>query len=110
MTTIDSIRQLYRQRVLAQVLIARKLKARYRGAFFGFLWTLLNPLVLTPTFSKNCVERMNRVKTGGKTIVLVTHSLDVVRSWCDYGVWLYEGILKLQGSPGAVVAAYVKAI
>ena len=51
MTAIESIAQLYRHRVLAQVLILRDLKARYHGTFFGFLWTLLNPLVLTLTYT-----------------------------------------------------------
>lgn len=37
---------LYRQRALISVLVARDLKARYRGTFFGYLWSLLNPLLL----------------------------------------------------------------
>ena len=61
-------------------------------------------------FSRKCIGRMNRFKEAGKTIILVSHALDLVRSWCDHAVWLHEGILKLHGSPGEVVEAYVKAI
>ena len=50
MTAIQSLKELYRHRVLAYVLIARELKVRYRGTFFGFLWSLLNPLVLALTY------------------------------------------------------------
>lgn len=42
----DRIRELYRYRVLVEVLIRRELKARYRGTVLGFLWSFVNPLVL----------------------------------------------------------------
>lgn len=38
--------RLYRYRALVQVLVARELKARYRGTALGFLWSFINPLVL----------------------------------------------------------------
>lgn len=42
---------LYRQRGLIAVLVARDLKARYRGTFFGYLWSLLNPLLLLTVYT-----------------------------------------------------------
>ncbi len=42
---------LYRQRGLLAVLVARELKARYRGTFLGYLWSLLNPLLLLGVYS-----------------------------------------------------------
>ena len=44
---IEGVRQLYRYRVLIQILVLRELKARYRGSVLGFLWSFVNPLVLT---------------------------------------------------------------
>jgi lipopolysaccharide transport system permease protein len=44
---IEGLRQLYRYRVLIQVLIVRELKARYRRSALGFLWSFVNPLILT---------------------------------------------------------------
>ena len=38
--------ELYRYRELTQYLVVLNLKTRYRGSFLGFLWTLLNPLLL----------------------------------------------------------------
>lgn len=42
---------LYRQRGLVAVLVARDLKARYRGTFLGYLWSLLNPLLLLAVYA-----------------------------------------------------------
>ena len=38
--------ELYRYRELTQYLVVLNLKTRYRGSVLGFLWTLLNPLLL----------------------------------------------------------------
>ncbi len=43
---LQHLSELYRYRVLIWNLVARELKARYRGSVFGFLWTFLNPLIL----------------------------------------------------------------
>jgi len=37
---------LFRYRGLIQSLVARELKARYRGSVLGFLWSFINPLLL----------------------------------------------------------------
>ena len=39
-------RNLFRYRGLIQSLVARELKARYRGSVLGFLWSFINPLLL----------------------------------------------------------------
>jgi lipopolysaccharide transport system permease protein len=42
----DIFRNLYKHRELIGILVAKQLKLRYRGSTIGFLWTLLNPLLL----------------------------------------------------------------
>ena len=42
--------RLWRFRAVVQVLTARELKARYRGAALGFLWSFLNPLIFTSVY------------------------------------------------------------
>ncbi len=42
---------LVRNRALLAVLVARDLKARYRGTFLGYLWSLLNPLLLLAVYT-----------------------------------------------------------
>src|SRR6478672_561630 len=41
-----SLLQIYRHRTLAEILVARELKARYRGTLLGFLWSFANPLLM----------------------------------------------------------------
>ena len=41
---------LFRHRMLIQSLVARDLKARYRGSVLGFLWSFINPLLLMLTY------------------------------------------------------------
>ena len=43
---LHSLEQLLRYRPLIQSLVARDLKARYRGSVLGFLWSFINPLLL----------------------------------------------------------------
>jgi lipopolysaccharide transport system permease protein len=43
---IANLRRLFRYRALVQSLVARDLKARYRGSVLGFLWSFVNPLLL----------------------------------------------------------------
>ena len=41
-----NFQQLLRYRALIQSLVARELKARYRGSLLGFFWSFVNPLLL----------------------------------------------------------------
>ena len=43
---LANLRQLIRHRRLIQTLVARELKARYRGSVLGFFWSFINPLLL----------------------------------------------------------------
>jgi lipopolysaccharide transport system permease protein len=42
----QNLRKLLRYRGLIQTLVARDLKARYRGSVLGFFWSFINPLLL----------------------------------------------------------------
>src|ERR1700694_5248180 len=46
-----SLANLLRYRGLIQSLVARDLKARYRGSVLGFFWTFVNPLLLLLVYS-----------------------------------------------------------
>ena len=43
---LHNLAQLFRYRGLIQSLVARELKARYRGSVLGFFWSFFNPLLL----------------------------------------------------------------
>lgn len=42
----NSLKQLFAYRALIRHMVVLELKSRYRGSMLGFLWTLLNPLLL----------------------------------------------------------------
>lgn len=58
-------------------------------------------------FATRCYERMAEFRTEGRTIVLVTHSLDTVRSLCAQAAWLDKGVVKEVGPSHDVVASYL---
>lgn len=51
-------------------------------------------------FQRKCVDRVKQFQREGRTILLVTHSADTVRSTCDRGVVLSHGRLVAEGEPG----------
>src|SRR5712672_2437747 len=42
---VHNLARLFRYRGLIQSLVARELKARYRGSVLGFFWSFINPLL-----------------------------------------------------------------
>ncbi|MGE5344717.1 MAG: ABC transporter permease [Acidithiobacillales bacterium] len=48
---LDGLRDLIRHRALIGVLVARELKARYRGSVLGYFWSLLNPLLMLAVYT-----------------------------------------------------------
>lgn len=61
-------------------------------------------------FQRKSHAKMNEFRRSGKTIVLVTHSLGTVESWCDSAVWIDGGRVRMQGTPLEVVGEYRRAI
>ena len=51
-------------------------------------------------FQRKCIGRVKEFQREGRTILLVTHSADTVRSICDRGVVLSHGNLVGEGEPG----------
>jgi ABC-2 type transport system ATP-binding protein len=55
------------------------------------------------SFQRRCLDRVRRFQSEGRTIVLVTHTLDVVREVCDEAVMLDHGRVYAVGTPDDVV-------
>ncbi len=51
-------------------------------------------------FQRKCIGRVKEFQKEGRTILLVTHAADTVRSICDRGVVLSHGHLVGEGEPG----------
>lgn len=61
-------------------------------------------------FQDKCYRKLKELKESDKTIVIVTHSLDVVKDLCDRAVWIYKGELRLDGDPIYVIDEYLKQV
>ncbi len=59
-------------------------------------------------FQEKCYKRLEELKSEGKTIVIVTHALDVVKKFCDRAIWICNGEVKMDGVPNKVVDSYLK--
>lgn len=58
-------------------------------------------------FQDKCYKKLEELKNSGKTIVIVTHSLDVVKKLCHRAVWIYKGEVRLDGDPVYVIDEYL---
>ncbi|MBI1319457.1 MAG: ATP-binding cassette domain-containing protein [Candidatus Hydrogenedens sp.] len=57
-------------------------------------------------FRRRCDQRFEEFVAQGTTIVLVTHSLQLVRERCTRALWLDKGTVRLIGDPDEVLSAY----
>jgi lipopolysaccharide transport system ATP-binding protein len=61
-------------------------------------------------FAHKSMGKMMEFKELGKTIVLVTHDLEVVQRWCDAAAWIERGRIKVEAQPDEVVDQYRRAV
>src|SRR2546427_9099221 len=61
-------------------------------------------------FTHKCLDKFAEIRRRGKTILLVTHSLNLVERFCDEALWLDSGRAKSHGDPKRVVGAYLTAV
>jgi ABC-type polysaccharide/polyol phosphate transport system ATPase subunit len=57
-------------------------------------------------FTHKCLDKFADFKRRGKTVLLVTHMLDLVTRFCDEALWLDHGVSRAQGDPKRVIDAY----
>jgi lipopolysaccharide transport system permease protein len=62
---LHNLQQLFRYRALIQSLVARDLKARYRGSVLGFFWSFINPLLLLLVYTFVFTVVMPGARGGG---------------------------------------------
>ena len=58
-------------------------------------------------FTQKCLDKFAELRRRGRTVLLVTHSLDLVTRFCDQALWLDRGIAKAHGDPKRVIDAYL---
>ena len=58
-------------------------------------------------FQHKCMDHMRKLREGGATIVLVSHSSELVARLCDTVGWLDHGRMRQIGDPAEVIEAYL---
>lgn len=58
-------------------------------------------------FQEKCFDVFRKHKQNGKTIVLVTHSPESVKKFCDRAVLIRDGVIAEDGKPEEVLREYV---
>ncbi len=58
-------------------------------------------------FTHKCLDKFAELRRRGRTVLLVTHSLDLVSRFCDEALWLDGGMARAQGDPKRVIDAYL---
>ena len=61
-------------------------------------------------FTRKSRAKMNEFKRNGKTILLVTHDLGTLESWCDSAAWIDAGRIREFGAPADVIRHYRRAL
>lgn len=61
-------------------------------------------------FSRKCIARVNRLRENGTTLLLVSHSPNLVTTLCERAVLIDQGQLLLAASPKEIIARYHRLI
>ncbi len=61
-------------------------------------------------FRGKCVDRINRIRKSGTTIVIVSHDLTMVRALCDKALLLKDHRVHAYGESALVISSYLTSI
>lgn len=59
-------------------------------------------------FRKKSMKRVKEMISGGSTVLIVSHSIETIKKYCNKVVWIEKGVQKMVGSPKEVCDAYSK--
>lgn len=59
-------------------------------------------------FQKKCLGRMDEIGKQGRTILVVSHNMQVIQSLCGRAIWLNGGKIEYDGGARAAVAEYTR--
>ena len=59
-------------------------------------------------FQRKCFRRFQEMQKAGKTILFVTHSVDLVQAHCSHAIYLKFGEVRSKGEPKTVIQDYLE--
>lgn len=60
-------------------------------------------------FQQRCFKRLAQLKRAGVTLVLISHGMDIIRNYCERGIWLQHGHIQVDGKIERVTETYLSA-
>jgi lipopolysaccharide transport system ATP-binding protein len=57
-------------------------------------------------FQRKCLDRIEAFRRAGKTLVMVSHSMDTIRAFCTRTLWLRRGAVVGDGPTKSIVPQY----
>lgn len=59
-------------------------------------------------FQQKCLDRMYNYRRNGSTILIVSHGMGTIESFCDRALWLDSGHVRVAGPVKSVIQRYVQ--
>jgi len=59
------------------------------------------------SFQEKCLDRLRSYRSRGCTMVIASHSADMVRELCSRTIWLEKGEIRMDGEVNEVIDAYM---
>ncbi len=59
-------------------------------------------------FQDKCFKKLEELRDSDKTIVIVSHALETIKSLCSRGIWINEGKVQMDGKIDEVIDEYLK--
>lgn len=61
-------------------------------------------------FQDKCFSKLEELRDSEKTIVIVTHSLEMIKKLCTRAIWIYKGKVEMDDKPENVITSYLERI
>jgi lipopolysaccharide transport system ATP-binding protein len=61
-------------------------------------------------FQRKCLEKVKMLITAGKSVLLVSHNLGIINSFCDQCILLEQGSVLATGKPEKVTSLYTRSL
>jgi lipopolysaccharide transport system ATP-binding protein len=58
-------------------------------------------------FQKKCLNAMDELRSGGRTVLFVSHNMAAIENLCPRTVWIDAGRIRMDGPTEQVIASYL---